>query len=143
VLRDQLPALGMPQSLMDEATATLAALERGETVANVSPSLLPLFRPSVQPFMRSLLAIDPAKEIKGVTVPILLVSGSRDTQVRAADADALAKARPDAAQLRIAAMNHVLQVPRDGTSFAVPSELLDTMVSFIARIPNTIGRARP
>jgi uncharacterized protein len=117
VLRDQLAATGMPAPLMRDALATLAALERGETVADVTPELAPLFRPSVQPFMRSMLAVDPARELAGLTLPVMVVSGGHDLQVGAADAALLAKARPDAARLDIAEMNHVLKIaPADRTA---------------------------
>jgi pimeloyl-ACP methyl ester carboxylesterase len=110
VLREQLQGAGMPAPLLDDARATLAALERGESVANVKPELAPLFRPSVQPFMRSMLAVDPAVELGGLKVPVMIVSGGHDLQVTAADAALLAKARPDAARLDIPDMNHVLKI---------------------------------
>ena len=110
VLREQLQANGMPAPLLEDARATLVALERGESVGNVKPELAPLFRPSVQPFMRSMLAVDPAGELGSLKVPVMIVSGGHDLQVTAADAALLAKARPDAARLDIADMNHVLKI---------------------------------
>jgi hypothetical protein len=110
VLRDQLKATGMPAPLMSDALATLAALERGETVRDVTPELAGLFRPSVQPFMRSMLAVDPAGELAGLKLPAMVVSGGHDLQVGAADAALLAKARQDAVRLDIAEMNHVLKI---------------------------------
>jgi hypothetical protein len=110
VLREQLQDAGMPAPLLDEARATLAALERGESVATVKPELAPLFRPGVQPFVRSMLAIDPAGELGSLKLPVMIVSGGHDLQVTAADAALLAKARLDAARLDIADMNHVLKV---------------------------------
>jgi pimeloyl-ACP methyl ester carboxylesterase len=106
--REQLRA-ALPQPILDEALATLAALERGESVATVSPPLMPLLRPSVQPFMRSLLAVVPAQEFKRLRVPVLVAQGGHDLQVSAADAAALIEARPDAAVFRAADMNHVLK----------------------------------
>jgi pimeloyl-ACP methyl ester carboxylesterase len=107
--REQLRAAGLPQPILDEALTTLSALERGESVAQVSPPLQPLLRPSVQPFMRSLLAVAPAQELRRLRVPVLVAQGGRDLQVSAADADALTEARPDAAVFRAAEMNHVLK----------------------------------
>ena len=109
-VREQLRASGMPKPLLDEALATLSALERGESVANVSPQLMPLLRPSVQPFMRSVLAIDPAGELARLRVPVLVVQGGHDLQVAEADAAALIRVRPDAAVFRSAEMNHVLKL---------------------------------
>ncbi len=110
VLRDQLQQSPMEPSLKTEALTILAALERGEAVASVSAALMPLFRPSVQPFLRSELGIDPAQELRSLTLPVLIVSGGRDLQVRAEDAALLAAARPDAARLDVADMNHVLKI---------------------------------
>ena len=110
VLREQLQGVGMPAPLRDEALTILAALERGESVPTVNPALLSLFRPSVQPFLRSELPIDPAADLHGLTLPVLIVSGGHDIQVTAADALLLAKARPDARRLHIADMNHVLKI---------------------------------
>jgi pimeloyl-ACP methyl ester carboxylesterase len=110
VLRDQLQRNGIPAPLLGDALATLAALERGETVRDVKPELAALFRPSVQPFMRSMLAVDPARELAGLKLPAMVVSGGHDLQVGAADAALLAKARQDAVRLDIAAMNHVPKI---------------------------------
>jgi fermentation-respiration switch protein FrsA (DUF1100 family) len=110
VLRDQLDRSPMPPPLRAEALGILAALERGETVAAVNPALLSLFRPSVQPFMRSVLAVDPGKALRDLTLPVLIVSGGHDLQVGAQDAALLAAARPDAVRLDVADMNHVLKI---------------------------------
>jgi uncharacterized protein len=110
VVREQLRATAMPKPLLDEALATLSALERGESVPNVSPPLMPLLRPSVQPFMRSVLAIDPAGDLARLRVPLLVVQGGHDLQVAEADAAALVRARPEAAVFRSAEMNHVLKL---------------------------------
>jgi alpha-beta hydrolase superfamily lysophospholipase len=110
VTRDQLSRSGMAPALRTEALAILAALERGEAVANVSAPLLPLLRPSVQPFMRSMLVLDPAQDLRALRLPVLIVSGGHDLQVGPDDAARLAAARPDAARLDIPGMNHVLKI---------------------------------
>ncbi len=110
VLREQLRASGMPAPLLGDALATLATLERGETVRDVKPELAPLFRASVQPFIQSVLAVDPAGELANLALPVMIVAGGHDLQVGAADAALLAKARPDAVRLDIAEMNHVLKI---------------------------------
>jgi pimeloyl-ACP methyl ester carboxylesterase len=109
VLRTQLADVAMPPALRDEAFAALAALERGESVTNVSAPLLPLLRPSVQPLLRSEIAMDPAREFAQANTPALIVSGGHDLQVTAPDAAALIKARPDARVFRAPEMNHVLK----------------------------------
>jgi uncharacterized protein len=144
VLREQLQGSDMPAPLLAEAREMLAALERGETVADVKPELAPLFRPSAQPFMRSLLAVDPAGELAGLKLPVMIVSGGHDLQVTAADAALLAKARPDAARLDVPGMSHVLKIaPPDlagqrdayaNTSLPLAPGLADAVADFARRV---------
>lgn len=97
-----------PPEIVQEANAILDALGRGETVANVSPVLTPLFRPSVQPYLRSSLKYDPQRLIAAVHVPTLIVQGDRDLQVRVEDARQLAAAQPTARTHLAHGVNHVL-----------------------------------
>ncbi|QOZ48623.1 alpha/beta hydrolase [Bradyrhizobium sp. CCBAU 53340] len=110
VIRDQLQAIGMDPVLQTEASTILAALERGETVPSVSPALHALFRPSVQRYMISELAIDPAEELRHFSQPLMIVSGEHDLQVGSADVARLSAERPDATPLIIPGMNHVLKL---------------------------------
>jgi pimeloyl-ACP methyl ester carboxylesterase len=114
VLREQLQAAGLSVSLRDQALAILAALERGEDVATVDPALMSLFRPSVQPFLRSELAVDPAADLHATVLPVLIVSGGHDIQVSATDAALLTAARPDARRLHVNEMNHALKITPAG-----------------------------
>jgi fermentation-respiration switch protein FrsA (DUF1100 family) len=72
--------------------------------------MLSLFRSGVQPFMRSVLALDPGRALRDLTLPVLIVSGGHDLQVGAQDAALLAAARPDAVRLDVPDMNHVLKM---------------------------------
>ncbi|MDA9524514.1 hypothetical protein XI06_30570 [Bradyrhizobium sp. CCBAU 11434] len=117
VIREQLQGFRMDAALQSEASTILATLERGELVPNVSPALHALFRPSIQRYMISELAIDPVTEIKTLTLPVMIVSGGHDLQISSADADALSAERPDAICLTISGMNHVLKMaPADRAS---------------------------
>ena len=53
--------------------------------------------------------MDPAAEFAQLRLPTLIVSGGHDLQVTAADAQALARARPDARHFDAPEMNHVLK----------------------------------
>ncbi|GAA5511903.1 hypothetical protein Dcar01_00617 [Deinococcus carri] len=97
-----------PPALVQEGNTILDALARGETVTNVSPVLAPLFRPSVQPYLRSSLKYDPQRLIAAVNVPTLIVQGDRDLQVRPEDARLLAAAQPAARTFLAPGVNHVL-----------------------------------
>ena len=87
----------------------IESLKRGETVDDVPKELLGLFRPSVQPFMISWMKYDPAVEIEKLTIPTLIIQGTKDVQILVEDADILAKAKPDASKTIIDGMNHVLK----------------------------------
>jgi uncharacterized protein len=144
VLRDQLRASGMPAALLNEALATLAALEKGKTVPAVRPELLAFFQPSVQPFLHSMLAVDPARELHQLRLPVMIVSGGHDLQVGAADAARLAAARPDAVRLDVAEMNHVLKIaPADragqqeadaNPDLPLAPGLADAIADFVRRV---------
>jgi len=145
ILREQLTN-ALPQPLRDEAFAALAALERGETVANVSAPLLPLFRPSVQPFLRSEIAMDPAAELAQLRAPLLIASGGHDLQVTAADAQALVRARPDARRFEAPEMNHVLKAAPAGraeqqAAYSDPTlPLIPGLVDAVATFVKNAGR---
>jgi pimeloyl-ACP methyl ester carboxylesterase len=111
LLREQIgPALaGTP--LLDQAVSILAELEAGRQVPadTVPPALMALFRPSVQPFMISMLAADPQQYVRSFAGPVLVVHGTTDIQVGLADARRLGDARPGITFAPIEGMNHVLK----------------------------------
>ena len=109
ILKEQLAAQagGM---LTPYTTPIIDSLASGHMVKNVMPQLYSLFRPSVQPFLISQMRYDPAQEIKKLTCPVLIISGSKDLQVKEADYDALKNAKPDARTLRVEGMSHTLKM---------------------------------
>lgn len=140
VLREQLSQ--WPDGpLLDEALAIIEQLELGNTVENVSPELDPLFRPSVQPYLISWFAYDPAEVLSELTVPSLIAAGTTDIQIPVNDAALLAAARPDAQLCIIEGMNHVLKEATldpvsqaqayNDPSLPVVPELIDCVVGFI------------
>jgi uncharacterized protein len=108
-LREQLEA-GLPAGdLRDAAMQMVESLENGQTAA-APPALNALFHESVQPYLISYLARDPARLIADYDQPTLIVHGETDLQVVEADADGLSAAQPGAARVDIPGMNHVLKV---------------------------------
>ena len=97
-----------PPAIVSEVESINASLLAGKTVSNPNPALAGLFRPSVQPYLISEYRYDPAKEIAKLTIPVLIVHGTTDVQVSAADAKLLAEADPKAHMLTVEGMNHVL-----------------------------------
>jgi hypothetical protein len=142
-MRDQLRGNPANAPLIDEALHDLAELEAGRRVPGegMNPALLQIFRPSIQPFMISLFAVDPPALARAYRGPILLVNGTTDLQTPLADARLLAGARPGIVLRAIEGMNHVLKLaPADfSTNFATYSNpdlplapgLVDAVAGFI------------
>ena len=107
VLKDQLS--GMVPEAKEIMYGIIAQLKKGDTVGNIPPLLSGLFRPSVQPFLISLFSYDPAAELAKLKMPILVINGDTDFQVKTEDAEILAKANPRASLKIIKNMNHVLK----------------------------------
>jgi pimeloyl-ACP methyl ester carboxylesterase len=110
VIREQLANNPNAAPIREDAFHILAELEAGRTVADVPEALAPLFRPSVQPYLISMLAVDPVALARSYTGPILIVQGTTDLQTSIADAQALRAARDGIALRLIDSMNHVLKV---------------------------------
>lgn len=109
VLREQLKAR-LPKELYEASDSIITELEAGRAVKDVPDALKLLFRPSVQPYLISEFKYDPVKLIAGVRVPVLVIGGTTDIQVPAADARRLASARPGTRVIVLKDMNHVLKV---------------------------------
>ena len=87
----------------------LDSLRAGHLVDSIPPLLLSLFRPSVQPFIQSWMRYDPRTEIQKVGVPILVLCGTTDLQVRCEDVRAFATRNAGAEYEEIPAMNHLMK----------------------------------
>jgi pimeloyl-ACP methyl ester carboxylesterase len=107
VLKRQLNA--QPQFIKDQLFPMIDSLKNGYTVNKVDPSYYSLFRPSVQPYLISWFKYDPQAEIKKIDLPVLIIQGSTDIQVREEDAELLKKAAPEARVEIIEGMNHIFK----------------------------------
>lgn len=107
LLKEQLKA--QPKELQDLAFPIIDNLVMGKKVENINPMVTSLFRPSVQPYMISWFRYDPQKEIKKLTIPILIIQGTNDIQVSVDDAKRLSAASPQSKLLLIDKMNHILR----------------------------------
>lgn len=107
MLRDQLATL--PEPLKTQAYDALSELEAGRTVADTPPALAALLRPSVQPYLISWLALDPAKLAAAYDGPLFIGQGATDLQVTGADAEAIKAAQPHATLVVWDGVNHVLK----------------------------------
>lgn len=108
-IEDQIARSGASPEVLDAVRAIDDSLEKGARVENVPPALAGLFRPSVQPYVTSLMQADPRKAIANVKAPVLILQGDADTQVGTSDARALATALPTAELKIIPGVNHMLK----------------------------------
>ncbi len=110
ILREQL-GKQLTGPLLAQAEAIVTQLEAGNTVdlPASAAELGALFRPSVQPYLISWMAYDPAQELADLQAPALIVQGTTDIQVDVVDAQLLSEARADADLLIIDGMSHTLK----------------------------------
>ncbi|MFN8206034.1 MAG: alpha/beta fold hydrolase [Bacteroidales bacterium] len=100
---------GVPKEFIVLIQADLDSLKQGMSLQYVHPNLMAFFRPSVQEYMKSWLRYDPAAEIQKLNIPVLLVQGTTDLQVKIKEVNLLAAARPDARLAVFENMNHILK----------------------------------
>ena len=97
------------QKLKDAAQDGFVSLKEGKTFENKNPMLASIFRESVQPYMISWIKYNPQVEIKKLTIPILLINGTKDLQVPATDAELLHVANSKSEVKIIENMNHIFK----------------------------------
>jgi len=95
-------------ALASKATVLFDSLKMGYTV-DPPAELLMVFRPSVQPYIKSWLKYDPQQEIKKMKIPVLIIQGTTDLQVSVQNAQWLKAADPAATLVIVEQMNHVLK----------------------------------
>ncbi len=108
VLREQLKGK-LPAPMYQDADAVIAQLEKGQLVEKYPPVLASVFRSDVQPYMISLLAVEPAEELAKLDIPVLVIQGSEDLQVTMVDARLLGESAKRGKLVEIEGMNHVLK----------------------------------
>ncbi|MBF8731359.1 alpha/beta fold hydrolase [Pseudomonas guariconensis] len=144
VLREQL-AQRLPPAELARGNAVIDRLQAGQTSLDVPAPLRDVFRPSVQPYLISLLRQDPAAAFARLQIPALIIQGRNDVQVEVADAERLKTAKPDAQLALIDGMNHTLRItPRDmrqqrdsyrNPGLPLARELGERIVAFIRQLP--------
>jgi uncharacterized protein len=109
VLREQL-AKNLPADLKIKSDKVIDELVAGRIVADPPKELAALFRLTVQPYLISQFKYDPAEEMAKLDIPVLIVQGTTDVQIKVEDAKALAAAKKDAKLVIIEGMNHTLRL---------------------------------
>jgi pimeloyl-ACP methyl ester carboxylesterase len=133
-------------NLVAELDQNFALLKEKKEIKSVNPILASLFRPSVQPYMRSWVKYNPTVELSKLNIPILIVNGNKDLQVSVQDAELLSAAKPDAQLEIIDNMNHILksiegdvmenQMSYNKKELPVSGKLVEIVIGFIAKNAN-------
>ena len=144
LLREQLQRNHLPPAQLKRSFELISSLEAGRTDDNVPKDLEAVFRPSVQPYLISLLHYNPANAFAALKMPALIIQGTHDIQVDVKDASLLKAAKPDAVLTVINGMNHVMRIvpmdmKRQVQSYNDPNqrlagELGDRTVRFITKV---------
>ena len=105
----QVQVAGLGADVAQNAAVVMDSLKKGYDVQHINPKLMSVFRPSIQPYMRSWFKYDPSNEIKKLNIPVMIIQGHKDMQVAEIHAEQLKKAQPSAQLLTFSSMNHVLR----------------------------------
>ena len=142
-IKEQLAAQPLPSDMHAEIDRIFESLKRGERVDEMTPTLMNLFRPSVQPYMISWMKYVPSELISRLTQPVMVIQGGTDVQAKEIDYNELISAQPTATRLFIPDMSHVLKKATSSnlaeqimTVYTNPDlplheELLPAMIKFI------------
>jgi len=111
VLKAQLRANPANAPLLAAADSAIDQLAAGQRVdpASLHPALQALFKPALQGYFISLMALDPAELAARAQLPILIVQGGKDLQVSLSDAERLKAANPSATLTILPDASHVLK----------------------------------
>ena len=109
LIEEQANTQQWPDSLKNKTAFIFSELKNGKEVNDIPTPLMPLFRKSIQPYLISWLKYSPAKEIKILSCPILILQGSCDIQVKVEDANNLHNANKKSALNIIPSMTHTLK----------------------------------
>lgn len=107
ILEKQMQA--QPAQIQEESAAITKELREGRTVEQVPFYLAALYRQSVQPYLISWFAYNPAVEIAKLDIPVLILQGDKDIQVGVEEAEKLHAAHQASSLYVVKDMNHVLK----------------------------------
>lgn len=98
-----------PENIVNESHAIVDSLNKGILVSNVSLELYSIFRPSVQPYLISWFKYSPLVEVSKIKIPILIIHGNTDIQIKSIEATKLGASNPNSTTIIIDNMNHILK----------------------------------
>lgn len=111
-------------------------------IQEVNPLLENVLSSKIQPFLISWMKYEPIKEIKKLKIPILIVNGDKDLQVKIEEAQKLHKSNENSKIKIVNKMNHVLKrIEKEednmksyySEEYPISEELIETIVTFIRK----------
>jgi alpha-beta hydrolase superfamily lysophospholipase len=129
---------------LDAATLTqfdtaLARFLRGEDPGELPPALRPLVAPVNRRFMQGWASLNPTEELALVRVPVLILQGDMDIQIRPADAEALKAAKADAQLLIVPGAAHTLKAASDTLMGVQLPTYTDPMLPLVPGIVDSVA----
>ena len=125
----------------EEAKEVFMVLKNGKTTSNYPEALSSIFKEDIQLFMSNWMQYNPQDEIKKLSIPVLIVNGTKDLQVPEEEATLLESATSKANLKIIDKMNHIMFIIEGddlensksyNESFRqISTELVETIVDFI------------
>jgi len=125
----------------EEAKEVFMVLKNGKTTSNYPEALSSIFKEDIQLFMSNWMQYNPQDEIKKLSIPVLIVNGTKDLQVPEEEATLLESATSKANLKIIDKMNHIMFIIEGddlensksyNESFRqISTELIETIVDFI------------
>lgn len=91
------------------ANNIIDSLKADKEVKFIPFYLSSLFRPAIQPFLRSIMKFDPQKLIREVNIPTIIIQGDTDIQTKVEDARLLHAANHSSRLVIIVGMNYVMK----------------------------------
>jgi pimeloyl-ACP methyl ester carboxylesterase len=98
-----------PLAIQQESQTIMDSLKSGSLVSEVPSYFNALYRPTVQPYLISLLKYAPLAQASMLQKPVLILQGDADTQIQVQDAKALAGVVKQSQLVIIPKMDHVLK----------------------------------
>ena len=130
-------------ALLGETTAAhFKELKETGSIKEVNPFLVSIFSKANLLFFKSWANYNPIEELKKLTIPVLIINGTKDLQVKVEDANALHNAKPSSELVIIENMNHVLKnIEKDADNmnsyysadFKLSKKLVTTVIAFIKK----------
>lgn len=127
----------------EDTKRVFEVLKKGQTTADYPAALSSVFDLSLQPFIANWMSYNPQEAIKKLSIPVLIINGTKDLQVSISEAKLLSEASKGSQLKIIDKMNHVLFIiegddQENAKSYndhagKVSEELIDTIVQFIKK----------